>query len=74
MNQDQDDAPGTLEEAAEALRAAERSVREARRRLSAAIVAAYRSGESVPVIASRTGEEPYQVRNLLAAAGISGRS
>ncbi|MEU0374925.1 hypothetical protein ABZ070_32950 [Streptomyces sp. NPDC006283] len=74
MSQDQDDARGTLEEAAEGLRAAERSVREARRRLSAAIVAAYRSGESVPVIASRAGEEPYLVRNLLAAAGISGRS
>jgi septal ring factor EnvC (AmiA/AmiB activator) len=74
MSQDQDDGQRTLEGAAEALRAAERSVREARRRLSAAIVAAYRSGESVPVIASRTGEEAYQVRNLLAAAGVSRRS
>ncbi|MEU5547677.1 hypothetical protein AB0G85_35880 [Streptomyces sioyaensis] len=74
MNQGQDNVPGTLEEAAAALRAAEHSVREARRRLSAATVAAYRSGESVSVIASRTGEEPYHIRNLLAAAGISRRT
>lgn len=74
MNQDPIDAPWAPEEAAAALRAAERSVRKARQRLSAAIVAAYRSGESVSVIASRTGEEPYQIRNLLAAAGISRRT
>jgi multidrug resistance efflux pump len=68
------DGQDTLEEAAAALREAEQAVRVARRKLSAAVVAAYRSGEPVAQIASRTGKDVYEIRNLLAATGTSRRA
>jgi multidrug resistance efflux pump len=68
------DHQDTLEEATAAVREAEQAVRTARRRLSAAIVAAYRSGEPVAQIASRTGKDVYEIRNLLAATGTSRRT
>ncbi|MEU1409851.1 hypothetical protein ABZ471_48060 [Streptomyces sp. NPDC005728] len=74
MTEDGHDGQGTLEEATAALRAAEQSVRAARRQLSAAIVAAYRSGEPIAQIASRTGKSVYEIRNLLAATGTSRRT
>ncbi|MFK0297404.1 helix-turn-helix domain-containing protein [Streptomyces sp. NPDC090442] len=74
MSQEHPAHQDTLEEAADALRAAERSVREARRRLSTAIVAAYQLGDSIATLASRTGEDPHQIRNLLTAAGVRRRS
>ncbi|MFI6359729.1 hypothetical protein ACIBJF_45815 [Streptomyces sp. NPDC050743] len=74
MTKDSYDGQDTLEEATAAMRAAEQSVRVARRRLSAAIVAAYRSGEPVAQIASRTGKDVYEIRNLLAATGVTRRA
>ncbi|MFE4582612.1 hypothetical protein [Streptomyces chartreusis] len=68
------DGQDTLEEATAALHAAEQSVSVARRRLSAAIVAADRSGEPVAQIALRTGKDVYEIRNLLAATGTSRRA
>jgi hypothetical protein len=74
MTEDGHDGQDTLEEATAAVRAAEQLVRVTRRRLSAAIVAAYRSGEPVAQIASRTGKNVYEIRNLLAATGTSRRA
>ena len=59
----------TLEAAVAALHDAEQTVRAARRNLTAAIAAAYRSGEPVARIAERTGSDVIAVRNTLAAAG-----
>lgn len=70
---DSPDGPIALEDAAAAVRQAEQAVRAARRQLSAAIVAAYHSGEPVASIAARTGEHPYQIRNVLNAAGARAR-
>jgi hypothetical protein len=42
--------------------------------LSAAIVAAYRSGAPIAQIALRTGKGVYEIRNLLAATGTSRRA
>ncbi|MFF3061462.1 hypothetical protein [Streptomyces sp. NPDC057909] len=61
----------TLEAAVAALHDAEQALRAARRNLTAAIAAAYRSGEPVARIAERTGSDVIAVRNTLAAAGAS---
>ena len=70
---DSPDGQIALEDAAASVRQAEQVVRAARRQLSAAIVAAYRAGEPVASIAARTGEQPYQIRNLLDVAGVRAR-
>ncbi|MEU5547894.1 hypothetical protein AB0G85_37230 [Streptomyces sioyaensis] len=61
----------TLETAATALRDAREAVHTARRKLTAAIVSAYRAGEPVARIAQRTGTSVVEIRNLLAAAQTS---
>ncbi|MFI1184162.1 hypothetical protein ACH4UT_32095 [Streptomyces sp. NPDC020799] len=63
----------TLETAAAALREAQEAVHIARRKLTTEIVSAYRAGEPVACIAERTGMSIIEIRNLLAAAGASGR-
>ncbi|MFD7447222.1 helix-turn-helix domain-containing protein [Streptomyces sp. NPDC059909] len=55
------------------LREAQATVHTARRQLTAAIVAAYRAGESAARIAERTGASVTDIRNLLAAARTSRR-
>ncbi|WP_327591747.1 hypothetical protein [Streptomyces chartreusis] len=70
---DSPDSPVALEDAAATVHLAEQAVRAARRQLSMAIVAAYQTGEPVASIAARAGKEPYQVRNLLDAAGLRAR-
>jgi len=60
-----------LEMAVVALREAETAVHAARRRLTAAVVSAYRAGEPVTRIAERAGMDVMEVRNLLAATGTS---
>lgn len=64
----------TLETAAGALRDAQDAVRTARRNLTAAIVAAYRAGESAARIAERTGKSVTEIRNLLAATQTTRRA
>ncbi|MFD4977655.1 hypothetical protein [Streptomyces sp. NPDC058424] len=62
-----------LETAAVALREAQTAVHAARRKLTAAVVSAYRAGEPVARIAERAGMNVMEVRNLLAATGTSRR-
>ncbi|MEU6325514.1 hypothetical protein [Streptomyces sp. NPDC047009] len=61
----------SLETAATTLREAQAAVHVARRRLTAAIVTAYQTGESVTRIAERTGTSIIEIRNLLAATQTS---
>ncbi|MBT2401018.1 hypothetical protein [Streptomyces sp. ISL-100] len=63
-----------LETAAAALREAQAAVHTARRKLSAAIVTAYRAGEPAARIAERTGTSVTEIRNLLAATQASRRA
>ncbi|WP_371666560.1 hypothetical protein OG985_46825 [Streptomyces sp. NBC_00289] len=63
----------TLEAAAQALHDAQEAVHVARRNLTAAIVAAYQSGEPAAQIAMRTGRDVIGIRNLLAAAQATRR-
>lgn len=60
---------GTLEAAVRALGEAQSALDQARRALTAAIVAARRSGTPVAEIAARTGRSPIDIRNTLNAAG-----
>ncbi|MFD5065704.1 hypothetical protein [Streptomyces sp. NPDC058394] len=62
-----------LEAAAVALSEAQAAVHLARRKLTAAVVSAYRAGEPVARIAERAGMNVMEVRNLLAATGTSRR-
>ncbi|WKK21922.1 hypothetical protein QZH56_11825 [Streptomyces olivoreticuli] len=52
------------------LSAAEAAVIEARRNLSALIIAERRAGVSVADLAARTGKTPIGIRNLLTVAGL----
>ncbi|MEU5547680.1 hypothetical protein AB0G85_35895 [Streptomyces sioyaensis] len=59
-----------LKRAVTQLRAAEDAVIEARRDLTAVIVAERRAGVSVADLAARTGKTVIDIRNLLSAAGL----
>lgn len=63
----------TLETAAQALHDAQEALHTARRNLTAAIVTAYRAGESAERIAGRTGKDITEIKNLLAATQTSRR-
>lgn len=58
-----------LEGAVAAVREAQEGLYAARRRLTAAVVAAYEEGEPVARIAERTGQTVIDVQNTLTAAG-----
>lgn len=58
-----------LKSAVAQLRAAEAAVIEARRNLTAVIVAERRAGVSVADLAARTGKTPIDIRNVLSVAG-----
>lgn len=60
---------GVLEAAAAAVREAQEGLYAARRRLTAAVVAAYGEGEPVARIAERTGRTVTDVQNTVTAAG-----
>lgn len=67
------DEENALETAVAAVHEAQEAVHAARRNLTAAIVAAYRSGEPAARIAIRTGKDITDIRNLLAATQASRR-
>ncbi|MGW3690248.1 hypothetical protein [Streptomyces sp. NPDC005125] len=60
---------GVLEGAAAVAREAQEGLYAARRRLTAAVVAAYEEGEPVARIAERTGQTVIDAQNVLTAAG-----
>ncbi|CAL9632955.1 hypothetical protein [Streptomyces sp. NPDC057375] len=62
---------GVLERAVAGLRTAEMAVIEARRKVTAAIIAERRAGMSVPEIAERAGKTPIDIRNVLNVAGLT---
>lgn len=64
------DDEGVLERAVAELRVAQAAVIEARRSLSAVIVAERRAGVPVADLAARTGMTPTDIRNLLGAVGL----
>lgn len=64
------DEEGVVERAVAQLRVAEAAVVEARRMVSAVIVAERRAGVSVADLAARTGRSAIGIRNLLDAAGL----
>ncbi|WP_155060474.1 hypothetical protein [Streptomyces blattellae] len=62
---------GVLEQAVAELRTAEAAVIEARRKVTATIIAQRRAGMPVPEIAERTGRTLIDIRNVLNVAGLT---
>ncbi|WP_405650390.1 hypothetical protein OG581_05690 [Streptomyces sp. NBC_01386] len=59
-----------LKRAVAQLQAAEAAVIEARRNLTAVIVAERRAGVPVADLAARTGKTPIDIRNVLSVSGL----